>query len=212
MNRFRFQPVGALAASVAAAATFAPAAQADFTTRRWTSDTNFELVISHMPDFDQQRTGLGACGTGADGANFCVPTSTANLFAYIAQHGDPSVAPGDHNWTSATNYSTATNFISTLATKMSTSNCNGTTNSDPFEFLKFLDPRHTRVQHRHQQRSGCSDKYKHCRCNSIVSLQRPVQALRYRRSRICVIRLYLVMRLYFKADASTRAVGPPDLA
>ena len=123
---------------VAAAATFTPAAQADFTTRRWTSDTNFELVISHMPDFDQQRTGLGACGTGADGANFCVPTSTANLFAYIAQHGDPSVAPGDHNWTSATNYSTATNFISTLATKMSTSNCNGTTNSDAYHGAKDL--------------------------------------------------------------------------
>ena len=138
MNRFRFQPVGALAASVAAAATFAPAAQADFTTRRWTSDTNFELVISHMPDFDQQRSGLGACGSGTPGANFCVPTSTANLFAYIAQHGDTSVSPGDHNWISSTNYTTATNFISTLASKMSTSDCNGTSNSDAYKGAKDL--------------------------------------------------------------------------
>ncbi len=55
-----------------------------------------------------------------------MPTSTANLFAYIAQHGDSSVAPGDHDWMSSGYFATATTFINRLATEMSTDNCDGT--------------------------------------------------------------------------------------
>ena len=65
--------------AMAAIIAIAPSANADFVIKRWTSDTNYELSMSHLPDFDQLRTGLGACGTGVAGANFCMPTSTANL-------------------------------------------------------------------------------------------------------------------------------------
>jgi hypothetical protein len=118
--------------AMAAIIAIAPSANADFVTKRWTSDTNYELSMSHLPDFDQLRTGLGACGTGTSGANFCMPTSTANLFAYIAQHGDSSVAPGDHDWMSSVYFATVTTFINRLATEMSTDNCDGTNVSNGF--------------------------------------------------------------------------------
>ena len=62
--------------TLAAIAAIAPSANADFVIKRWTSDTNYELSMTHLPDFDQLRTGLGACGTGTSGANFCMPTSS----------------------------------------------------------------------------------------------------------------------------------------
>lgn len=118
--------------TLAAIAAIAPSANADFVIKRWTSDTNYELSMSHLPDFDQLRTGLGACGTDPAGANFCMPTSTANLFAYIAQHGDSSVAPGDHDWMSSVYFATVTTFINRLATEMLTDNCDGTLPSNGF--------------------------------------------------------------------------------
>lgn len=66
----------------------------DFTTTRYTSGTSYELAISHVVDFDQVRTLLPADSTtGIPGANYCVPTSGANLCAYIANHGRPGVTP-----------------------------------------------------------------------------------------------------------------------
>ena len=118
--------------AMAAIIAIAPSANADFVIKRWTSDTNYELSMTHLPDFDQLRTGLGACGTDPAGANFCMPTSIANLFAYIAQHGDSSVAPGDHDWMSSGYFATATSFINRLATEMSTDNCDGTNVSNGF--------------------------------------------------------------------------------
>jgi hypothetical protein len=109
-----------LAATIAAA-TVASTLSADFTTRRWGSDTNYELRISHMTDFDQNRGGLPG-----GGANYCYPTATANLFAYIAQHGYAYCAPGNFDWQSNSNHTRATEFIDKLGDLMDTGASTGT--------------------------------------------------------------------------------------
>lgn len=103
------------------ASTFISTASADFTTRRWTSETNYALTISHMTDFDQNRSGLPG-----GGANYCYPTATANLFAYIAQHGYAYCAPGNFDWQSNSNHTRATEFIDKLGDLMDTGASTGT--------------------------------------------------------------------------------------
>ena len=99
----------------------------DFTTTRYTSGTSYELAISHVVDFDQVRTLLPADSTtGIPGANYCVPTSSANLFAYIANHGRPGVTPGAADWEASSNYSAGTSFISGLGGLMLTNRDTGT--------------------------------------------------------------------------------------
>ncbi|MEY3021099.1 MAG: hypothetical protein RIS86_295, partial [Planctomycetota bacterium] len=114
------------------AATLASTLSADFTTRRWTSGTNYELSISHMPDLDQRRTGLDADSEGVPGAMYCVPTATANLFAYAAQHGYPWLQPGDHDFTRSGNYSRGTDFIDLLGAMMGTDGEDGTSNRNAY--------------------------------------------------------------------------------
>jgi len=109
-----------------AASTIASTLSADFTTRRWTSDTSYELAISHMPDLDQRRDGLAADSDGDAGGMYCAPTSAANLFAYIANHGYASVAPGAADWEDAANYEAGTDFIDLLGDRMFTSGTGGT--------------------------------------------------------------------------------------
>ncbi len=113
-------PATALVAALAAS-TIASTLSADFTTRRWTSETNYKLAISHMTDFDQNRSGLAG-----GGANHCYPTATANLFTYIAQHGYSYCAPGDYDWQSNSNHSRGTTFIEDLGNLMDTDGSSGT--------------------------------------------------------------------------------------
>lgn len=120
------------------AATAASTLSADFTTRRWTSGTNYELSISHMPDLDQRRSGLDAHSTAGAGGMYCVPTATANLFAYIAQHGYAYVQPGNHDWTTSGNYSRGTDFIDLLGNFMGTDGETGTSNRNAWGAAFFL--------------------------------------------------------------------------
>lgn len=104
-------------------------ASGDFTTARYTSGTSYELEISHMPDFDQVRTGLPDDSGGDPGGQYCVPSSAANLCAYIANHGFTNVSPGQANWQASANFTAATSFIEDLGDRMSTSATSGTSMS-----------------------------------------------------------------------------------
>ncbi|MDE0888963.1 MAG: dockerin type I domain-containing protein [Phycisphaerales bacterium] len=105
---------------------------ADLDTQRYSSSTNYEFVVSHMPDFDQNRAGLGADSDGDPGGMYCVPTATSNLFAYIANHGYTYCAPGQADWQLNSNHADATDFIDRLADEMNTSPTNGTTGGRGF--------------------------------------------------------------------------------
>lgn len=120
------------------AATLASTLSADFTTRRWTSGTNYELSISHMPDLDQRRSGLDRDSDGTPGGMYCVPTSTANLFAYIAQHGYAWVQPGDRDFTTSGNYSRGTDFIDLLGSMMGTDGVTGTDSRNAYATAYIL--------------------------------------------------------------------------
>ena len=101
--------------------TLPTAIVADFDISRYSSGSSYELLMSNMPDFDQQRTGLAN-----DGGMHCVPTANANLFAYAANHGFPGLAPGQSNWQSNSNHAAGTNFIDRLGDAMGTSGNFGT--------------------------------------------------------------------------------------
>lgn len=113
-----------LAATIAAA-TVASTLSADFTTRRWTSETNYALTISHMTDFDQRRIGLPEASGGSPGGMYCAPTSGANLFAYIASHGY-SIDPGVADWEDPDYHHFITAFIEQMGDVMLTSATGGT--------------------------------------------------------------------------------------
>ncbi|MDZ4832024.1 MAG: hypothetical protein SGJ09_17745 [Phycisphaerae bacterium] len=76
------------AATLTCAATtllgIAGTAHADVTDNLFFNSTIYDYRITYMTDIDQRRTGLGA-----DGAMYCVPTSSLNLFCYAANHGFP---------------------------------------------------------------------------------------------------------------------------
>lgn len=124
-----------LSASIAAA-SIATTLSADFVVRSYQSSSNYELAISHLTDLDQRRTGLAATGGGTPGGMFCVPTSSANAFTYIAQHGYAFCDPGDRDWQSSANHAAATSFIQRLGAEMSTSGTGGTSASNAFKGLK----------------------------------------------------------------------------
>ena len=126
----------ALLTAAIAAASLATTLSADFVVRSYLSSSNYELNISHLTDLDQRRTGLAATSGGTPGGMFCVPTSAANLFTYIAQHGYPYCDPGDRNWQSSSNHAAATAFIARLGAEMSTSGTGGTSAANAFKGLK----------------------------------------------------------------------------
>ena len=110
-------------------------ASADYLVRQWSNMYNFDVRFSHMPDFDQYRTGLGSC-SGTPGGMYCVPTSAANLMAYTANHGFPYVSPGPGNWQLNANHPAATDLIAYLADFLNTDDCDGTSpffNSVPLQ-------------------------------------------------------------------------------
>lgn len=80
-----------LASSILGVVSLPSNSNADVDLAQWCSDDSYVLLMSHMPDFDQRRAGSN--GLSAGGARHCGPTSCANLLAYIATHGFPSVEP-----------------------------------------------------------------------------------------------------------------------
>ncbi|MFT3685447.1 MAG: GC-type dockerin domain-anchored protein [Phycisphaerales bacterium] len=79
-------------------------------TTRWT-----------LPDFDQRRNGLANSGN-----NHCVPTSHANMLAYIGDHGFNLVFPNVTKSSWASEYQDITNNIFTLGMDMGTTGSGGT--------------------------------------------------------------------------------------
>ena len=74
-----------------------------------------------MPDFDQRRNGLPLSATSGDpGGVHCVPTSCANLLAYMSTHGFPALGPAYADWENEEDYADITNFIFNLGIQMGT--------------------------------------------------------------------------------------------
>lgn len=99
--------------------------------------------VTDMPDFDQRRAfrpanvpfvGLDpSTGLPGDGGMYCVPTATLNMFAYAANHGYPSLLPGDatySQWMTPSYdtpfYDDATLSLAALGDSMGTHAVNGT--------------------------------------------------------------------------------------
>jgi hypothetical protein len=97
-----------------------PAARANWS-GSYTSDSQFVVNYSQVPDFDQRRATLPN-----NGAMYCAPTSSMNWMAYIANHGYPNNPPYPHDWQSQSNYALATIEISILGYTMGTDPVNGT--------------------------------------------------------------------------------------
>lgn len=75
----------------------------------------FDYAITHMPDLDQRRSGLGLLGNW-----HCVPTSAVNMFAYAARHGYPFVYPGPLDFQSDAHHGLLTSAIGQMGDLMST--------------------------------------------------------------------------------------------
>ena len=97
---------------------------ADIVTNTYLDDSRFVYVAYDMPDFDQQRLddlpNHGVC--------HCVPTSSADLLAYVATHGYPEVDPGVpflFDWSNQFNYDSATAIIDELGVAMAVSDGSG---------------------------------------------------------------------------------------
>lgn len=101
-------------------------ASADITIKYYVNSSLYHYRVLHMPDLDQRRDNCCAGGLPADGSMYCVPTGTLNLFAYAANHGFPTFAPGANTWQSQGNYVEATGWITDLGMRMNTDPINGT--------------------------------------------------------------------------------------
>ncbi|MCW5756123.1 MAG: hypothetical protein KIT54_02700 [Phycisphaeraceae bacterium] len=85
--------------------------------------------VEDVPDFDQRRSAsTGIVGLPADGGMYCVPTSTLNWFAYLANRGtpQPGTLAGPRDWQSQDNYNRVGNTLATLGTLMLTHPQDGT--------------------------------------------------------------------------------------
>lgn len=87
----------------------------------YANETTWYFEISHVPDFDQRRTALPN-----DGRNHCVPTSAINWMAYFANHGLPSLPPGEGNWQLQALYDDASDAILNMGALMGTDPDDGT--------------------------------------------------------------------------------------
>lgn len=107
--------------------TMAGVCRADVKTAVYVNGNLYTYELQHMPDLDQRREANGINpGLPGNGSMYCVPTSTANMMAYIANHGFPSVLPGPANWQLASKYNDATALLQLLGTYMSTTADDGT--------------------------------------------------------------------------------------
>lgn len=111
-----------------------PPAHAGYSSGYYTDDDDFYVAIDNMLDFDQVRASDGASTPGlpGDGAMYCAPTSTMNMFAYLGMNGFPTLDPGDEDWydtSSSHKYNSITEAISDLGGLMGTTATGGTTSS-----------------------------------------------------------------------------------
>lgn len=81
----------------------------------------FSYSVGNLPDFDQVRAGLPNCGR-----NYCVPAATANVLAWISNHGFPTVGPGPNDWTQQSTHGLMTAHIASLGNAMGTDPSKGT--------------------------------------------------------------------------------------
>ncbi|TVQ59150.1 MAG: hypothetical protein EA379_11880 [Phycisphaerales bacterium] len=113
----------AKAAAVLLAAIAAPASTANIY-GQYFGPNQYYWRVMHMPDFDQRRAlgCTGRVGLPNNGAMYCVPTSTINLAAYVANRGYPNVIPGADTWSVDTQarYNAISNSLTTLGFVMGT--------------------------------------------------------------------------------------------
>lgn len=111
-------------AGIALLCAAAHPAPADVVEANWTSSSDFQYWIYHMPDFDQKRDTLPGGGSA-----YCVPTSTMNVMAYVGNHGFPEVLPGSGNWQDPANYVLMSNLLGVMGSVplMNTDPSTGTT-------------------------------------------------------------------------------------
>lgn len=88
----------------------------------YSSNTSYHYKVLGMKDMDQRRDPLPA-----DGKMYCAPTATMNLFGYAADHGFPSLSPGQSGYfTKQGYYDHCTPLLLTLGVLMSTDAQDGT--------------------------------------------------------------------------------------
>ncbi|MGP1346235.1 MAG: hypothetical protein ACTS3F_06155 [Phycisphaerales bacterium] len=131
------------AASILAtiAATATPAgALANVVRADWFGSFAFDYRIIHMPDFDQRRSFVtGIPGLPGNGGMHCVPTCATNLFAYAANHGFPSIPPGNQPWFNTSDqaqYNQITLWIDLLGGSMETDPEDGTGADNQYNAIK----------------------------------------------------------------------------
>ncbi len=95
----------------------------------------YTYELKNSPDFDQVRFGLPGCGR-----MYCVPTATANLLAWISNHGFDDVGPGLNDWSSPANYAAMTDYLAYLGQRMSTNASSGTKKSNWYTSLACPTP------------------------------------------------------------------------
>ncbi len=104
-----------------AALAIALSAHADVTFN-WTSPSQFDWTIAHIPDIDQRRSSLPVTGNW-----YCAPAANLNLFAYFASHGLFDLPPGPGNFQSQQLYAAAGAALSDVGDAMGTLSPGGTT-------------------------------------------------------------------------------------
>lgn len=111
------------------------ASHADVVNSFFLSGSLYDYKNVHMPDVDQRRN-----SSPNQGAMYCVPTATFNIFAYAANHGFPSAAPEPGDWQND-NYLQASLWLNVLGGWMGTDPEDGTngngTKAGMDEMLEF---------------------------------------------------------------------------
>jgi len=111
------------AAGLAIAASPAATTHADVVSAFFLNSSTYSYKNLHMPDIDQRRSALPN-----NGAMYCVPTATFNIFAYAANHGFPDAAPEPGNWQNSL-YIQASLWLVLLGGWMDTDPVDGTNGS-----------------------------------------------------------------------------------
>lgn len=85
--------------------------------------------VDDVPDFDQRRSAAsGVVGLPDNGGMYCVPTSTLNWFAYLANRGTPQPGSldGPRDWADAGNYNHVGTNLAAMGALMGTDPDDGT--------------------------------------------------------------------------------------
>ena len=120
------------------AATLAGTAAADVVTSQYTSSSNYEFEIEHMPDFDQVRDTLAVDGSGDPGGMYCVPTSLTNLLGYIGTHGFSDAGPSEADWEADEDFDLITTYVNNMGGLAGTTGTGGTYHEPAFEAMEYF--------------------------------------------------------------------------